>query len=395
MKVNILISLAKHAQKVVDGYQYPEPMHLTLQQYFKANKQLGSRDRRTIRNMIYSWLRLGKSLQHFKENALLIAYTLLNDDKENFEFITGENFPENIHDWLTSYNKENTLNLLFPFGNQLSESINKELFVWSHLTQPALWIWSKKSNKIKEFIKSNKADVVPYTEDEYALCLPNGFDLASLPDELKNSANVQDISSQVLCRKIELKAGDKVWDCCAASGGKSLKLKSLSGDFELFVSDLRNTSIFNLHKRFKTNYIKKYHYATIDLAIPHKSIVFKNNERTEFPIATTYFDTIIIDAPCSGSGTWSRTPEHMHHFNVDSLTAIQNTQIAIVKNAWPFLKNGGKLYYITCSVFAKENEEVIEQLNLLNCNINFQTYFEGYNQNGDAMFMTCLEKMTN
>jgi 16S rRNA (cytosine967-C5)-methyltransferase len=395
LKVNILISLAKHAQKVIDGYQYPEPMHLTLQQYFKANKQLGSRDRRTIRNLLYSWLRLGKSLQHIEENAMLIAFALLNDDKENFQAITNEPFPEDIKAWLIAKNKENALDLLYPFCSEVSKEINLDGFVWSHLTQPALWMWSKRSNKIKEYLMNNKVDIISFADDEFALCLPNGFDLAILPDELKNSANVQDISSQMLCRKIELNGSDKIWDCCAASGGKSLKLKSISGDFDLYVSDLRSTSIFNLHKRFKHNFIKKYHYATIDLSNELKSVAFKNNDRVEVPVSANYFDTIVLDAPCSGSGTWSRTPEHMLNFDINTLAEIQTKQLAIVKNAWPFLKKGGKLYYMTCSAFAKENEEVISQLKISDFKLNFQNYFEGYNHSGDTMFMACLEKMTN
>lgn len=395
MKINILISLAKHAKKVIDAYQYPEPMHLSLQQYFKANKQLGSRDRRIIRNCIYAWLRLGKSLEHFQENAILIAYTISTEDKENFQLLTNEAFPEDIKSWLTIKNDSNPLDLLFPYCKEVSETIHLDKFVWSHLTQPNLWIWSKRSNKIKEYLRNNEVDIIPYADDEFALGFPNGFDLAILPDELKNSVNVQDISSQMLSRKIEIKGSDKIWDCCAASGGKSLKLKSISGDFDLYVSDLRSTSIFNLHKRFKSNYIKKYHYATIDLSNAHSSIVFKNNERNEIPVAHSFFDSIIIDAPCSGSGTWSRTPEHILSFDINSLAEIQSKQIAIVKNAWPFLKKGGKLYYITCSVFAKENEKVMEQLKLVDYKMTFEHYFEGANHHGDTMFMACLEKMTN
>lgn len=395
MKINILISLAKHAKKVVDGYKYPEPMHLSLQQYFKANKQLGSRDRRIIRNLIYSWLRLGKSLEHYNENAMLIAFTLLTEDKENFHYLTNEEFPEDLKSWLINKNSSNALDLLFPYCSEISELINLESFVWSHLTQPNLWIWSKRSNKIKDYLLNNKADVIAFADDEFALCFPNSFDLAVLPDELKNGANVQDISSQMLCKKIELNGSDKIWDCCAASGGKSLKLKSISGDFDLYVSDLRSASIFNLHKRFKSNYIKKYHYATIDLSNAHKSVVFKNNERDEIPVAHSFFDSIIIDAPCSGSGTWSRTPEHILNFDIHSLSEFQSKQIAIVQNAWPFLKKGGKLYYITCSVFANENEDAIGQLDMLDSKLTFQSYFEGADHNGDTMFIACLEKMTN
>ena len=77
------------------------------------------------------------------------------------------------------------------------------------------------------------------------------------------------------------------------------------------------------------------------------------------------------------------------------MNQIQSKQLSIVKNAWPFLKVGGKLYYITCSAFAKENEVVIAQLDLLNAKMNYKGYYEGFNHKGDTMFMACFEKMTN
>jgi 16S rRNA (cytosine967-C5)-methyltransferase len=74
------------------------------------------------------------------------------------------------------------------------------------------------------------------------------------------------------------------------------------------------------------------------------------------------FDGILVDAPCSGSGTWSRTPEMAVAFNESQLPILHQVQRTILGTASKFVRPGGKLIYMTCSVFAAENEEVIHSL---------------------------------
>jgi 16S rRNA (cytosine967-C5)-methyltransferase len=70
------------------------------------------------------------------------------------------------------------------------------------------------------------------------------------------------------------------------------------------------------------------------------------------------FDRIICDAPCSGSGTWARTPEQFYFFHPETLASFTALQTTIATNVASYLRPGGTLYYITCSVFVQENEAV-------------------------------------
>src|SRR5690606_25062975 len=74
------------------------------------------------------------------------------------------------------------------------------------------------------------------------------------------------------------------------------------------------------------------------------------------------FDGIICDVPCTGSGTWARTPESCFYFDQAAIAAYAKKQQAILRNAGRYLKPDGRIVYITCSVFRAENEDVIESI---------------------------------
>ena len=99
------------------------------------------------------------------------------------------------------------------------------------------------------------------------------------------------------------------------------------------------------------------------------------------------FDLIICDAPCSGSGTWSRTPEQLYFFDEKKIDQYAALQKKIVTNAVKSLKKDGFFLYITCSVFKKENEEVVQFLeNKLFLHLIHAEYLEGYRQKADTLF---------
>ena len=99
------------------------------------------------------------------------------------------------------------------------------------------------------------------------------------------------------------------------------------------------------------------------------------------------FDVILCDAPCSGSGTWSRTPEQLFYFEEEKIHYYSNLQKKIAETASWLLKPGGYFLYSTCSVFRAENEDVVSfiesttQLKLVKAN-----YYKGYQHKADTLF---------
>jgi len=107
----------------------------------------------------------------------------------------------------------------------------------------------------------------------------------------------------------------------------------------------------------------------------------------------TNFDLIICDAPCTGSGTWSRTPEQLYFFSENKMEEYSRLQKKIVSNIIPQLKVEGFLLYITCSVFKKENEEVVEfvQSNF-KLELTKKQLLKGYDKKADTMFAALFKK---
>jgi 16S rRNA (cytosine967-C5)-methyltransferase len=144
---------------------------------------------------------------------------------------------------------------------------------------------------------------------------------------------------------------------------------------DLTVSDIRSSIIHNLKQRFKEAGIKNYHSFVGDLT------------NSKFQIPNSKFDLIICDAPCSGSGTWSRTPEQLYFFKKEKINYYAELQKKIIINTIPHLIKNGFFLYITCSVFKKENEEVVEFIrNNFQLQLIRQEIFIGYDKKADTMF---------
>jgi 16S rRNA (cytosine967-C5)-methyltransferase len=202
---------------------------------------------------------------------------------------------------------------------------------------------------------------------------------------LNKEVVVQDRNSQQVFNYLQkpevfLAKDSTVWDCCAASGGKSILLYDmLHGHVDLHVSDVRAHMLNNLRTRFKEAGIKKYHAFTADL-MKEATIISEKK-----------YDIIICDAPCSGSGTWARTPEQLAFFNAKKITEFVGMQKKIASVAIKSLKEKGLFFYITCSVFKKENEEMVMYLKeKFHLQVLQMEYLKGYDVQADTMFVAVL-----
>ena len=216
------------------------------------------------------------------------------------------------------------------------------------------------------------------------LALPNNTKIENII-ELDREAVVQDYSSQrvgeFFSEMKDLNDPIHAWDCCAASGGKSILAYDLLPKPGLAVSDIRESILNNLQRRFSKAGIKNYHAFIADLqkkttAVPHSP-----------------FDLIICDAPCTGSGTWSRTPEQLYFFDEILIGEYASRQRKICLNASNHLRNGGYFLYITCSVFRKENEEVVNELkSQAGLELISMRTLAGYEKKADTLFAALLHK---
>lgn len=376
-------------EQIFNSYDGSTPLHRFLFVYFKKNKQMGSSDRRWASRYIYSFFRLGMALFSTDRNTRLAVADFLCNQSPSLVITaylpdlaekTGLSVPEKLALVQSAY-PDFQLSDVFSCHESLSESIDKPAFFQSFFTQPDLFIRvsNVQVNQIEEVL-NNAA--VPFEKiAEHTIAVANGTKLDQVL-EGQPFYQVQDLSSQQTGAFFQPQQWDKWWDCCAASGGKSLLLHDLEPKVELLVSDVRENSLSNLDERFRAAGLKKYQKKVLDL--------LQNNDQD---LHHYEFDGIILDAPCSGSGTWGRTPEMLYYFEQHKIGYFSKLQQTIASNVVKYLKEDKPLIYITCSVFKQENEEVITYLlENLPLKLEKMELIKGYGHKADTMFVARLIK---
>lgn len=216
---------------------------------------------------------------------------------------------------------------------------------------------------------------------------------------------VQEASSMFLEQAfLQLNKGEegiKVLDLCAAPGGKSTHLLSLLPAKSLLVS---NEVIRQRAGVLKENIIKW----------GAENAVVTNNDPKDFASLSGFFDVLVIDAPCSGSGLFRRDPEAIQEWSLNNVALCSQRQQRILADVWPALKEGGVLIYSTCSYSAEEDEQIMDwiqrELGGENCLLTvdpawgiLETTSESSNRGyrfwpdrlkGEGFFLACFRKTT-
>ncbi|HYL47004.1 MAG TPA: 16S rRNA (cytosine(967)-C(5))-methyltransferase RsmB [Candidatus Limnocylindrales bacterium] len=163
----------------------------------------------------------------------------------------------------------------------------------------------------------------------------------------KGWISIQDEASQAIPLLLDVRAGDRVLDLCAAPGGKTAALARAAGETGLVVAADRHAHRLRaMSAQLERLQLKNVALVELDAEKP-------------LPFGAK-FDRILVDAPCSGTGTLARHPEIRWRLRPEQLGDLQRQQIAILRAAAAQLAPGGRLVYSTCSLEAEENENVVE-----------------------------------
>ncbi len=381
------INQLKTFQRILGDYPADTPLGKFLPGFYRQNKQMGSTDRKVAGRLIYNYFRLGKALYNTPtENRLMVAEFLCNTQTNSFlqhfkpewAACVGFGIDEKINIVKTAH-PDFKLEDVFPWTAQLSTGIDKDAYLKSFFVQPDLYIRMAKGMEVQVKAELTKAGVIFKDEGNNCLSLPNGTRLETIFAK-QHWYEVQDYSSQQTANYFKPQKWDSWWDACAASGGKSLLLHSLQPDIKLVVSDIRESILSNLDERFQQAGLRKYQKKLIDLT--------ENNEQLLYQYA---FDGIILDAPCSGSGTWGRTPEMISQFDFHRADFFKRLQQSIITNVVKHLKPGKPIIYITCSAFKAENEDAVDfMVKQLGLKLEEMQVLKGYERKADTMFVARL-----
>ena len=421
----LLSSQLRMAAEIWQGtVKDPVPADRCLSRYFFLNRRkVGSRDRKFLSETIYSAFRHKSFLEAWVESAKsrpLISETKKTENMCLFaatkeDLVTREDFCGAFHQDGKIYaalkehlvpegggpkSKEEMMALLYSFPLWLVQRWIQIFGV--HETEQLLGFFQQRpllvlrANTLKisrkrlvDLFRRLGAEVNQSVGAYTGLVLRERRNVFDTPAFRDGWFEVQDEGSQLICQKMDPKPGENLWDVCAGGGGKSLALAAImENKGRIVATDLRSYKLDELKKRAKRAGVFNIFPAELERI-------------GELKIAKTGFDKILVDVPCSGTGTLGRNPDAKWKLTEAWFEQLQREQLAILEKALPYLAKNGKLYYATCSVEAAENEQVIEkflvlhpELKLVPCGEKGETFFKLWPPESatDGFFLAVLEK---
>jgi 16S rRNA C967 or C1407 C5-methylase (RsmB/RsmF family)/NOL1/NOP2/fmu family ribosome biogenesis protein len=286
------------------------------------------------------------------------------------------------------------------------QGFDKEAFEKVHASGKQITSIRINPSKLSESPKNlsfgkDLGEVVPWTKTGYYLKIRPSFTF----DPLFHAGlyYVQEASSmfleQALKQTVDLSTPLKILDLSAAPGGKSTHIQSMISKESLLVS---NDVIRARANILKDNIIKW----------GCSNVVVTSNDPRDFAKLENYFDVIIVDAPCSGSGLFRREPDAIAEWSLNNVQLCSQRQQRILADVWPALKKDGILVYSTCSYSREEDEDILDwiagQLSAISCRLSVHddrgvvettasSGFTGYRFwpdkiKGEGFFLACVKK---
>ncbi|HEY0863683.1 MAG TPA: RsmB/NOP family class I SAM-dependent RNA methyltransferase [Lacunisphaera sp.] len=326
-----------------------------IKELMARHRAIGSRDRKLYRELVYTWLRylpwIDPLLDTDPATAAKITAWLAPELKPTSLYraahtadwppvpptLAGKaaylksqisNFKSTPEDLLPAWFQEHCP---AAFTSPHLDALNSRANVWVRIQA------NDRNLVLDEFKAQNWTFESPAGFPD-ALCLPPNAEVAASDAYRRGFVEIQDLGSQLVLAHAPLPLTGRWLDACAGAGGKTLQLARLLGDAgHVDATDIRVEILEELADRAKR--------ARLD----NITIVRQPAEQ---------YDGILVDAPCSGSGTWRRQPHLKWYVKPETIAAFAKTQLEILTLNAPRVKPGGLLIYATCSLSHHENQDV-------------------------------------
>ncbi|MGK0674505.1 MAG: RsmB/NOP family class I SAM-dependent RNA methyltransferase [Halothiobacillaceae bacterium] len=344
------------------------PADQIIRHHFRQRPQMGVRDRGVVAEGVYGVLRSRRSLawrmgvdEHRWD--VLVAGFLLEQGWAEREFAIkwlGGGGAADVLDRLQRELDAAPLAVRADLPNDLAERL---LPVYGEQGLLALMRAMNQPAPVDIRVNSLKTDRVTLRKmlDELGLpteltpYAPHGLrrhdrrPLFNLPAFRDGLFELQDEASQLIGHLVAPEPGERVLDLCAGAGGKTLQLGALmQGKGQLWATDISAHRLAKLTPRMRRAGL---------FNVRPLPIAGMNDKH--FKRAKGMFDRILIDAPCSGSGTWRRNPD-LKWRRID-LEMLNRIQFELLEGSMRLLKPGGRIVYATCSILLEENERMVER----------------------------------
>lgn len=327
-----------HAAQVLAAISADQRADTTLRCYFEHHRYLPPPARREISRTVFayfrwlSWLDPKASPQKRLEQAVKLHERFAADPKSiKAEALAVRAVPAWLH-----------AELDFPADAAGGVPAQAD-FLRQLQRDPPLWVRARPATAAKLAAALRDCEHSDRAPD--ALRYTGGSDLFRTPAFASGEFEIQDLASQLVGHACAPKPGETWWDACAGEGGKTLHLADLMANKGLVWSTDRNARRLDTLKR-RAARAKLFNYRTAlwdgGAKLPTK----------------TKFDGILVDAPCSGTGTWQRNPHARWTTTPEDVHELAATQLALLNHVAGSLKPGGRLVYSVCTLTRSETTAV-------------------------------------
>ncbi|WP_375616464.1 RsmB/NOP family class I SAM-dependent RNA methyltransferase [Bartonella sp. AP58NXGY] len=349
------------------------PVGEALKDWGLSHRFAGAGDRAAIGTIVYDVLRRRYSLQWRMESddiRAIVFATLLDTGKMTLEQIDstleGDRFaPQLLEDkQRESWQRRQLVDAPdYIRGNipRWCQAHLRPLFGDNWVTEAAalatrpsldLRVNSLKATPekvLKELAKRTKSQALSWFQQALRIAPIEKFNrhpnVQVEPAFQKGYFEIQDLGSQIVAHLVEAQESMQVLDYCAGAGGKTLALASdMNNRGQIYAYDSDKARLAPIFDRLRRAGVRNVQVRV---------------QKEELRSLTGQMDRVLIDAPCSGTGTWRRRPDAKWRLTLEQVRQRQTEQRTILNESIVYLKPNGRLVYITCSLFTDENEEQI------------------------------------
>ena len=337
-----------------------QPADQVLRAWGGANRYAGSKDRRAVAERVYLCLRQPPRMGEGGRGRVLASLALHDglDEAQIVELFTGQGHAP------TPLTPDEALALTAPTPAALPGFIEAQLRIsfGEEWQAEAIALMSSRApldiriNGVKSTHEAVsealseaglKAEPTPWSAFGLRLAAATA-DLAPLDIFKAGGLEVQDEGSQIAAWLVGAERGETVVDYCAGGGGKTLALgQAMRGQGRLIACDLNPRRLDAIKPRLQRAGVYTEFRRVGPTGDPLDDLQGQANR-------------VLVDAPCSGSGTWRRRPEEAWRLTEAELARLAALQLEILTRAADLVRPGGRLVYVTCSVLAAENGAVAE-----------------------------------
>ncbi len=359
------------------------PADKMLEQYFKAHRYIGSKDRGAVAELVYWVLRHKASLEWWIHKYshpvsgrmfVLAALMLRHDyDPDSAQQLTKDSqysidaFSTDEQKFIHTMTRMSVSHPDMPMHAQLNypewldgllrdsfgENLEAAMRSMSSQAPTDLRVNTLKTHREKLIgqLQAEGFDCAPTPLSPIGIRLAKRAPIFTSVRFKEGHFEVQDEGSQAVALLVDAKAGQRVIDFCAGAGGKTLAIAAaMENKGRILAWDTSEKRLGQINIRLKR---AGAHNVQVHVLESENDAFIKRHKATA--------DRVLIDVPCSGSGTWRRNPDLKWRFTQKDLDEVRAVQQAILQSASRLVKVGGRLIYATCSIFKDENERQIEK----------------------------------